>query len=48
MEFDLIDVAQLVGCRPAKPKVIGSVPGQGICLGCGQGSWLRRIQDTTN
>ena len=31
----LTAMAQLVGCRPAKQKVAGSVPGQGTCLGCG-------------
>ena len=31
----LTGVAQLVGHRPAKQKVTGSVPGQGTCLGYG-------------
>ena len=30
----LTRVAHLVGCRPAKQKVSGPIPGQGICLGC--------------
>ena len=35
----LTSVAQLVVCRPAKQKVSGLIPNQGICLGCGFGSW---------
>ena len=36
----LTGVAQLVGCHPVKWKVPGSIPGQGICLGCWFGPWL--------
>ena len=31
----LTGVAQLVGHRPAKQKVAGSIPSQGTCLGFG-------------
>ena len=30
----LTGVVQLVGCRPTKWKVTGSIPGQGTCVGC--------------
>ena len=32
----LTGVAQLVGHRPTKQKVTGSIPAQGTCLGVGQ------------
>ena len=31
----LAGVAQWIKCWPANQKVIGSIPGQGTCLGCG-------------
>ena len=33
-------VAQVVGRRPTKGKVTGSIPGQVTCLGCQYGPWL--------
>ena len=33
----LASMAQLVGHHPTGQKVIGSIPGQGTCLGCGPG-----------
>ena len=40
--------AQLVGCRPAKQKAAGLIPGQGTRLGCGFGPQLRCVQETTS
>ena len=37
--FALTGVAQLVGHHPAKQKVAGLSPSQGIRLGCEFGSW---------
>ena len=39
--FALAGVAQWIECWPANRKVTGSIPGQGTCLGCGPGPWLR-------
>ena len=39
-EDALTGVAQLVGHHPAELKVVGSVPGQGICLGYGLVPWF--------
>ena len=36
----LASMAQLVGYHPAMQKFAGSIPGQGMCLGCGPGLWL--------
>ena len=36
----LTGVAQLAGHCPTKGNVVGSIPGQGTCLGCGPGGWL--------
>ena len=33
-------VAQWVGHPPTNRKFMGSIPGQGTCLGCGLGPWL--------
>ena len=33
----LAGVAQWTECRPVNRKVAGSIPRQGICLGCGPG-----------
>ena len=41
-------VAQWVGRRPTKRKVMSSIPTQGTCLGCGFGPQLGSIQETTN
>ena len=30
----LVDVAQWIECQSANPKVTGSIPTQGTCLGC--------------
>ena len=35
----LSSVAQWVGHCLKKQKVIGSIPSQGTCLGCGFGPW---------
>ena len=37
----LAGVAQLVGHHPTDPKVMGSIPSQGTCLGCRFGPQLR-------
>ena len=31
-------VVQWIGCRPMDQKVIGLIPSQGTCLGCGPGT----------
>ena len=36
----LTGVAQLAGHCPTKGNVVGSIPGQGTCLGCGPGPQL--------
>ena len=36
----LAGVAQWIDHRPMNPKVTGSIPGQGPCLGCGPGPQL--------
>ena len=33
----LAGVAQWIECEPANQRVIGSIPSQGTCLGCGPG-----------
>ena len=30
-------LSELIECRPANPKVAGSIPSQGTCLGCSPG-----------
>ena len=32
--------AHWIGCQPANQKVAGSIPCQGMCLGCGPGPQL--------
>ena len=44
----LTSVAHLVGHHPAKQKVSGAMPSQGMCLGCGFGPWSGHVQKTTN
>ena len=41
-------VAQLVGHRPAKCKVTGSIPSQGTRLGCGFGTLSQRVWVATD
>ena len=36
----LAGVAQWIEHRPAKQRVVGSIPSQGMCLGCGPGPQL--------
>ena len=36
----LAGVAQWTECRPVNPRILGLIPGQGICLGCGPGTQL--------
>ena len=33
----LAGVAQWTACRPTNQRVVGLIPGQGTCLGCGTG-----------
>ena len=33
----LVGVAQWIECQTANQKVVGSIPSQGTCLGCGLG-----------
>ena len=35
----LAGVAQWIEHGPANRKVVGSIPSQGTCLGCGPGPW---------
>ena len=44
----LTSVAQLVGYPPAKQKVIGSLPGQGMSLDCGFSSQSGCVLKTTD
>ena len=39
----LMGVAQLIGRHPAKQKITGLIPGQGVCLSFRYGSWLGHI-----
>ena len=36
-ESALAGVAQWIECWPVNPKIAGSIPSQGTCLGCGPG-----------
>ena len=36
----LAGVAQWIECQPANQRVMGSIPSQGTCLGCGPGLQL--------
>ena len=40
----LTGVVQLVGQHPADRGVLGSIPGQGTCLGCGFGPQLGSVR----
>ena len=40
-EVALAGVVQWTECWPVNRKVIGLIPGQGTCLGCGPGPQLR-------
>ena len=40
----LAGVARWVEHWTANPKVASWIPGQGTCLGCGSGSWLRTCE----
>ena len=44
----LAGVAQLVGHFPTNPKVMGSIPSQGTCLGHGRGSQSGHGREGTN
>ena len=44
----LTGVAQLAGCHPKKQNVAGSIPGQGIGLGCRFSPQLGCIGEATN
>ena len=39
----LTSMVQLVACHPTKQKVMGLIPSQGTCLGCGLGHQLGHI-----
>ena len=41
----LTGVAQLAGHHPAKQKVAGSIPSQGMNLGCGFSPWWGRQRE---
>ena len=41
-------MAQLVGHHPAKSKVAGSVPDQGICMGSAFGSPEGHLQEASD
>ena len=34
--------------HPINQKVVGSIPGQGACLGCGFSPWWGHVQEATN
>ena len=41
-------MAQLVGVSSTHQKVVGSIPGQGTCLGCELNTWSGLMQEATN
>ena len=43
----LAGIAQWIEHGPAKQRVVGLIPNQGICLGCGQGSPVKGAQEAT-
>ena len=48
LEYSYASVVHLVGASSCKPKVVGSIPGQGTYLGCGFDPWSRCIQEAAN
>ena len=43
--FTLAGVTQCIECWPENQRVVGSIPSQGTCLGCGPGSQWGRTRD---